>query len=74
MAGMGRLLVSVGIILVVVGGLFIVGSRFGLGRLPGDIRVNRGSFHVYVPLVSSLIISAGLTLLLNLAAFLFGRR
>jgi hypothetical protein len=44
-------------------------STFGLGRLPGDIVVEREGFSLYIPIVTSLLISAVLTLLF----WLFGR-
>ena len=38
----------------------------GLGRLPGDLELRRGNLRVYVPIVSSILVSLVLTLLLNL--------
>ena len=38
-------------------------NRLGLGRLPGDIAVERGNFRFYFPIVTSLVISVALTLL-----------
>ena len=53
--------------IVVVGLALSVGPRIPfLGRLPGDIAVNRGNVHFYFPIVTSLILSALLTLILNL--------
>jgi hypothetical protein len=43
--------------------------RFGLGRLPGDIVIDRGGFVLYLPITTSIIVS----LLLSLAFWLFGR-
>jgi Protein of unknown function (DUF2905) len=69
---MGRLLISAGILLIVIGLLFLIGEKAGirLGRLPGDIQIEgrRGAF--YFPIVTCLILSAVLSLL----AWLFGRR
>lgn len=42
----------------------MVGERFGLGRLPGDIVVQRGDFRLYVPIATSLIISVILSVAL----------
>jgi hypothetical protein len=39
---------------------------YWFGRLPGDVRIERESVHIYVPLVSMLIVSAALSLLLYL--------
>jgi hypothetical protein len=44
----------------------MLGERLGLGRLPGDVVLKRKDFTLYVPLVSSIVISLVLTLLLNL--------
>ena len=60
----GKVLIGVGVVLVVVGLLVQVGVP--LGRLPGDIRITRGNFTFYSPLVTGLLISLALTLLINL--------
>jgi len=43
-----------------------VAGRLGLGRLPGDVVVRRGSFTVVFPLATSLLLSLVATILLNL--------
>ncbi|HXJ02537.1 MAG TPA: DUF2905 domain-containing protein [Micropepsaceae bacterium] len=58
-----RLLIVAGAILLVVGLLWPFLSRLGLGRLPGDIVIERQNFRFYFPLVSSLVVSVALTLL-----------
>lgn len=60
---MARLLVTVGILLVVLGLAWPLLTRLGLGRLPGDIIVERGNFRFYFPLTTSLLVSLVLTLL-----------
>jgi len=60
---MGRLLIVLGAILLVAGIAWPLLTRLGLGRLPGDIVVERGNFRFYFPLVTSLVISLVLTLL-----------
>ena len=65
------MLVAVGIGLVVVGLLVWSGALAWFGRLPGDIRIERESVHVYVPLVSMLIVSVALSLLLYVLRRLF---
>jgi DUF2905 family protein len=55
--GTGPLLVAAGIALVVVGLLVWSGGLGWFGRLPGDIRIERDSVRVYVPLVSMLVVS-----------------
>lgn len=65
-SGPGPVLVGLGIALVLVGLLVWSGALSWFGRLPGDIRIERESVHIYVPLVSMLIVSAALSLLLYL--------
>jgi hypothetical protein len=70
----GKILLSLGGILVILGGLLWLLSRVGfLGRLPGDIRIERPGFTCLVPLASSLIISVILTILLNIIIRIINR-
>lgn len=55
-----------GLLVVVVGAVLVAGGRLGLGRLPGDLSFSRGNFRVFVPLVTSVVISIVLTILANL--------
>jgi len=55
--------------LVAVGVLTFVSVRFGLGRLPGDIIVDRGNVVLYLPITTSILVS----LLLSLLLWLFSR-
>ena len=69
MADLGRLLVLLGVVLVVLGGMLWLGGALGgkvpfLGRLPGDIHVQRGNWSFYFPLTTSIILSIVLTLIL----------
>ena len=59
-----------GIALFFLGGGIYFAAKFGipLGRLPGDIRIEREGFSFYFPLTSSIIISILLTIFLNLIA------
>ena len=64
---LGRVLMFLGAALLVVGLLVTFGGRLPwLGRLPGDIVYRRGNFTFYFPLVTSLLLSALLTLVLAL--------
>lgn len=58
----GRVLIIAGLVLVAVGFLWPYLGRIGLGRLPGDIVIEREGFRLYIPIVTSLLISALLTL------------
>jgi hypothetical protein len=60
-----RLIIFAGIGFVVLGLLLLGASRLGLGRLPGDIFVDRGNVKIAVPLMTSLIVSLVLTVVLN---------
>jgi hypothetical protein len=71
MADFGRMLVILGIVLVAVGGVLWLGGAVGgkvpfLGRLPGDIHVERGNWSFYFPLTTSILLSIVLTLVLAL--------
>lgn len=61
---MSRLLITLGIILVVAGLAWPLLTKLGLGHLPGDIRIERDDFTLFIPLTSGLIVSALLTLIL----------
>ena len=58
-----RILIVAGVILVIAGLAWPLLTRLGLGRLPGDIMVERRNFRLYFPLASSLVVSVVLTLL-----------
>ena len=62
----GLTLVVLGIAIVVIGLLVWAGWLSWFGRLPGDIRIERDTARVYIPIVSMLVVSVVLTLLLNL--------
>jgi hypothetical protein len=60
----GLLLVAAGVLLIVVGLLVWSGAFSWFGRLPGDIRIERTSTRVYVPITSMLLVSIVLSLVL----------
>jgi hypothetical protein len=64
MNDVGKILVVIGLGLVVLGLLIWFGGKVNLplGRLPGDIRIDRSNFKFYFPLATCLLISAVLTL------------
>jgi hypothetical protein len=59
-----RLLIIFGLVLVAVGLLWPMIAKLGLGRLPGDIVIERGNFRLYLPIGTSVLISAVLSLIL----------
>ena len=67
----GLIVVVGGVLIVVVGLLIYAGALSWFGRLPGDIRYERGNVRVYVPIVSMLLLSVALTLLFTLVRRLF---
>ena len=66
---MSRFLITFGLVLVAAGLLWPLIQKLGLGRLPGDIMIERESFRFYFPLVTSILISA----ILNANLWLVGR-
>jgi hypothetical protein len=70
---LGKWLVVAGLALALMGGGLWLMGRVGLplGRLPGDIRIERPGFTFYFPLTSSILVSLVLTALVNLAARFF---
>ena len=71
MSGVGRALIVLGLVLVLTGvALTLVPRVPWIGRLPGDVHVQRGNWSFYFPLTTSLIVSVVLSLLF----YLLGRR
>jgi hypothetical protein len=71
----GKTLILIGVVFVLIGVWLWSGSRLPawlswLGRLPGDIIIERDHVRVYFPIVTSLLLSLAMTLVL----WFFGRR
>lgn len=68
MHDIGRLLLTLGIILCVIGAAVLLFARLGvpLGRLPGDLRWQGRNWSVSVPIMTSLLLSIGLSVLMFL--------
>jgi len=62
--GFGRALMITGGLVFLVGFLIALAGRLGLGRLPGDVVVLRGGFTLYLPIVTSILLSLVLSGLL----------
>ncbi|HWQ39827.1 MAG TPA: DUF2905 domain-containing protein [Burkholderiales bacterium] len=60
---MQRWLIIIGIVILAAGLLWPLLSKLGLGRLPGDIRIERDGFHFYFPITTGLIVSIVLSIL-----------
>jgi hypothetical protein len=65
------LVILAGVFLIVLGILFYFGALGWFGKLPGDIRFERGGTRVFFPLTSMIVISVGLSLVLSLLRRLF---
>ncbi len=70
METLGRALLGIGLVLMLLGGAFLLASKLGITRLPGDILWKKGNFTFYAPLGLMLVISILLTIALNV----FSRR
>jgi hypothetical protein len=57
MTEMARFLIVLGLVILVAGLLWPYLSRIGLGRLPGDIVIERGNVTFYFPLMTCLLVS-----------------
>ena len=69
MGSAGRALIAIGVLLVVLGLIFSAFPSLPLGRLPGDLRIERPGLRVYLPITSSLLAS----LVLSLVLWLFSK-
>ena len=67
----GPLLIAAGLALALIGVLVSLGGLGWFGRLPGDIRIERESLRVYIPVASMIVISVVLSLVLYLVRRFF---
>ena len=71
MTDLGKVLIAFGLLITLAGVVLVLTGRVPwIGRLPGDIHVERGSFTFYFPIATSLLLS----LVLTLVFYLLGRR
>ena len=61
---MARWLIILGVVLILAGLLWPWLTKLGLGRLPGDILIERDHFRLYVPITTSILVSILLSLIL----------
>jgi hypothetical protein len=65
LTGLGKLLVVFGVIMVVIGGVFLLSGKIPwLGKLPGDFYIQKKNFAFYFPLASCIILSVIISLIL----------
>jgi uncharacterized membrane protein YidH (DUF202 family) len=69
----GSLIIAIGILAVIVGLVVWSGGFSWFGNLPGDFRIERENFSVYIPLVSMLIVTVVLNLILYFVRRVFER-
>ena len=61
----GKIIVLIGLVLIVIGLLVQYSDKIPfLGRLPGDIRIEKENVKIYIPITSSILISVLLTIVL----------
>jgi hypothetical protein len=72
----GNLLMVLGGIIVLIGVLvrFAPGVFVWFGNLPGDIRIESENTSVFIPITSIIVVSVGLTLLINAVRWFLGDR
>ncbi len=70
---MARFLILLGLILILLGLLWPLLAKLGLGRLPGDIVVERDNLRIYIPLASALLVSVLLSVLLTILFWFWNR-
>ena len=58
---MPKLLIVLGLTLIAIGIAWTLGEKIGLGRLPGDIIIERDNFRLYLPITTSILISLALS-------------
>ncbi len=61
---MQKILVAIGIIIIVAGLLWPWLVKFPIGRLPGDIIINKPNFKVYIPVTTMILVSLLISLIL----------
>jgi hypothetical protein len=71
LGGLGKFLIGFGVVMIILGGIFLLlGNLSGkvpwIGRLPGDIYIERGNWSFYFPLATSILLSIVLTVILSL--------
>jgi phosphotransferase system glucose/maltose/N-acetylglucosamine-specific IIC component len=71
MSQLGWALIVAGAVLIIVGGIMVFAPNFSwLGKLPGDLRFQRGNLEVFIPVTTSLLISGVVTGILWLVRWL----
>ncbi len=70
LGSLARMLIFFGILLIVIGGVILLANKIpGVGRLPGDIYIQKKNFSFYFPITTCIIIS----IILSIIFWLFRR-
>jgi hypothetical protein len=65
MTGLGKILIYLGLMLIVIGVILTLAGKLPwLGRLPGDIAIERDNFSFYFPIATSILVSVIISLVL----------
>lgn len=75
MTDFARILIIIGLVIAFAGLLILIAIRFfpWLGNLPGDIRIERENFSIFIPLATMLLISILASIILNIVIRIFRR-
>jgi len=75
LSNLGKILIFIGIGVAILGGLILLFSKVPfMGKLPGDINIQKDNFTFYFPIISSIILSIVLTIILNIVIRFFIRK
>jgi len=71
---MGKFLIFAGVFIAILGLVLVFANKSPfLGKLPGDIFIQKGNFQFYFPIITGLLISLLLTIIVNIVIRLLGR-
>ncbi|GBD42638.1 hypothetical protein HRbin40_00092 [bacterium HR40] len=70
---MSKFLILLGILLILAGVLWSFLGKLGLGRLPGDVLIERDGVQIYIPIATSILVSIVLSLVLSILFWLTNR-
>ncbi|MDQ2087825.1 DUF2905 domain-containing protein [Herbivorax sp. ANBcel31] len=66
MQSIGKVIITLGIVLLLLGVILYFGGKIGIGKIPGDFVYKKGNFVLYFPLATSILLSVILTLIFAL--------
>ncbi|GIX14856.1 MAG: hypothetical protein KatS3mg118_2815 [Paracoccaceae bacterium] len=70
---MARILIVIGVLFILAGVIWALAGKLGLGRLPGDIVIERENARIWIPVTSAILVSVAVTVVINLILWLIGR-